>query len=151
MKREDITALFPEATKEQLDSIMAINGADIQKAKQGITDLQAQLTEANTELETLRQNAAELERLKGIESELNTLKSANALREMREKVSEATGVPVKLLTGDTEKDCTAWANSIKQYTKSSANLNVPNGGEPSGAGGAQTTAEQFAEWSENIF
>jgi DNA repair ATPase RecN len=150
MKREDITALFPDATKEQLDSLMAINGADIQKAKSGLEDLQNKLSEANTELETLRQGATELERLKGVETELNTLKSANALREMREKVSAATGVPAKFLTGDTEEDCTAWANSLKEYTKSSANLQIPNGGEPSGASGL-STAEQFAAWSENLF
>ncbi len=149
MKREDIKALFPEATKEQLDEIMAINGADIQKAKSGLEDLQNQLSTANTELEALRQGATELERLKGVETEFESLKTANALREMREKVSEATGVPVKLLTGETEEDCTAFAESIKAYTNSSARLNVPNGGEPSQSV-AQTTADQFAAWSENL-
>ncbi len=153
MKREDITALFPEATKEQIDSLMAINGADIQHAKSGADDLRNQLATANTELETLRASAAELERLKGVETELNDLKAANTLREMREKVSRETGVPAHLLTGDTEEDCTAWANSLKEYAKPSAYPNVPNGGEPggSGGGGAPTTADQFAEWSEQLF
>ena len=32
MKREDITKQFPDATKEQIDAIMAINGEDINKA-----------------------------------------------------------------------------------------------------------------------
>lgn len=151
MKREDITALFPEATKEQLDKLMAINGQDIQHAKSGADDLQTKLTAANAELEKLKKSSEELERLKGVEAELNTLKAANTLREMREKVSEATGVPVKLLTGDTEEDCTAWAKSLKEYTQSAANLPIPNGGEPSGSGGGPSTAEQFATWSENIF
>ena len=151
MKREDITALFPDATKEQVDKLMGINGADIQHAKDGVKAVQDQLAAANTELETLRTGAQELERLKGIETELTQLKEANAVRDMREKVSKATGVPAHLLTGETEEDCTAWANSLKEYAKPSTYPNVPNGGEPGGAGGALSTAEQFAEWSEKVF
>ena len=151
MKREEITALFPEATKEQLDSIMAMNGADVQHAKGNLTDLQAQLAAANTELDQLRAGAQEIERLKGIETELTELKAANSIRDMRDKVSKATGVPAHLLTGDTEEDCTAWANAMKEYAKPSAYPVVPNGGEPAGSGHAMSTAEQFAEWSEKYF
>lgn len=151
MKREDITALFPEATKEQIDRLININGSDIERAKNGKAEIQGQLAAANTELETLRANAAELERLKGVENELTELKAANTLRDIREKVSKATGVPVHLLTGETEEDCTAWANSLKEYAKPSTYPNVFNGGEPSGGGSAPTTADQFAEWSEKVF
>lgn len=151
MKRENITALFPDATKEQLDQIMAINGADIQRAKSGMEDLRTQLSSVQTELEQARTDAGEMERLKGLETELSDLKAANAIRDMREKVSKATGVPAHLLSGDTEEDCTAWANSLKEYQQSSARLNVPNGGEPGGNGAGMTTAEQFAAWSENVF
>lgn len=151
MKREDITALFPEATKEQLDKIMAINGADIQHAKGGADDLKAQLSAANAELEQLRAGSEELERLKGVETELTELKAANSLREMREKVSKETGVPVHLLSGDTEEDCKKWADSMNEYRKSASLLAVPNGGEPNGSSYASTTAEQFAEWSEKVF
>lgn len=151
MKREDITGLFPEATKEQVDRILNLNGEDIEHARTNAGDLQNQLDAANTELAALRAGAGELERLKGVEAELTQLREANALREMREKVSKATGVPVNLLTGDTEEDCTAWAESLKEYAKPSVYPNVPNGGDPGGAGGARTTAEQFAEWSEKIF
>lgn len=151
MKREDITGLFPEATKEQVDRILNLNGEDIEHARTNAGDLQNQLDAANTELAALRAGAGELERLKGVEAELTQLREANALREMREKVSKATGVPVNLLTGDTEEDCTAWAESLKEYAKPSVYPNVPNGGDPGGAGGTRTTAEQFAEWSEKIF
>ena len=151
MKREEITALFPDATKEQLDSIMAINGADIQHARGNRDDLQAKLDAANTELDQLRTNAQELERLKGVETELSQLKAANSIRDMREKVSKATGVPAHLLVGDTEEDCTAWANSMKEYAKPAAYPIVPNGGEPAGNGPAPSTAEQFEEWSKQIF
>lgn len=151
MKREDITALFPEATKEQIDKIMTLHGADIERAKSVSTDLQAQLTKATEELETLRGQAKELETMKGLEAELNDLKASNALREMREKVAKETGVPANLITGDTEEDCTAWANKLKEYAKPTTYPNVPNGGEPGGTGTAQTTAQQFEAWSKEVF
>ena len=151
MKREDITKIFPDATKEQLDSIMAINGSDIQKAKAGSEDLKNQLAEANEKLEQQNASAAELERLKGVEEELNQLKEANSLREMREKVSKATGIPIDLLRGETEEECTAFAGLIRDFAKPAVYPAAPIGGEPGGAGKAPTTAEQFAEWSEGIF
>ena len=33
MKRTDITELFPDATAEQIDKLMDLNGQDINKAK----------------------------------------------------------------------------------------------------------------------
>ena len=35
MKRTDITELFPDATKEQIDKLLDLNGADIAKACTG--------------------------------------------------------------------------------------------------------------------
>lgn len=151
MKREEITAIFPEATKEQLDQIMMINGADIQHAKSGFDDLKAQLDKANADIKDLKVDADEFKRLQGVETELTELKNENQIRDMRDKVSKETGVPVYLLTGDTEEDCTKYAKALKEYAKPSKYPEVPNGGEPDGGGGAQTTAEQFAEWSEQIF
>ena len=43
MKRTDITDIWPEATKEQIDRIMDINGADISKAKGDLDSIQGQL------------------------------------------------------------------------------------------------------------
>ena len=47
MKRTDITDIFPEATKEQIDKLMALNGADINGAKSELETLRQQLTEQN--------------------------------------------------------------------------------------------------------
>ena len=43
MKRTDITEIFPEATKEQIDKLMGINGADINAAKSELESLQQQI------------------------------------------------------------------------------------------------------------
>ena len=61
MKREDITALLPEITKEQLDKIMDLHGRDIQAQSNTITTLTAerdglktQLADATTEIQSYK-------------------------------------------------------------------------------------------------
>lgn len=149
MKRSDITGLFPDATDEQIKALMDINGADVNNARQGFKDLQSQLAEATATIEQLQSGTEELaatrERATNLEAELNGLKAANAIREVREKVSKATGIPVNLLTMDTEEDCTTQANNIKEYTKPSAYPQVKDGGEPGGVV-KPTPKQQFIEW-----
>lgn len=149
MKREDITALFPEATQEQINKLMGINGTDINNARSNAETLQAQLNAANDKLKELQETAKELERLKSVETELTELKSANALRDMREKVSRETGIPMSMLTQDTEEACTAQANAIKEFAKPSSYPIIPDGGEP-GIAGKLSTREQFSEWFRNL-
>ena len=43
-----------------------------------------------------------VDRANGLESELNELKNANTLRELRDEVSREKGVPADLLTGNTK-------------------------------------------------
>ena len=68
MKREEIKSILPDITDEQLNSILKINGADIEKAKSKVIDLE-------TELSTSKEN---YEKLK---SELDTLNANNASAE----------------------------------------------------------------------
>ena len=97
MKRTDIKNLFPDATEEQISALLGINGTDINHARQGSDDLRTQLNTANQELETLRGNQESLttaqNRVSELEAELNGLKAAQTLNELRGKVSKATGVP----------------------------------------------------------
>ena len=51
MKRTDITELFPEASKEDIDKLMSINGVDVNAAKAEAD------TKVKTEAETAMQNA----------------------------------------------------------------------------------------------
>ena len=61
MKREEIKAIFPDATDEQLKSVMDLNGADVEKSKSKVTALETELKEKkadfdklNTEFEALK-------------------------------------------------------------------------------------------------
>ena len=155
MKREDITSIFPEATKEQIDKLMGINGNDINKAKADTETLTTQLAAARSEIETLKanSNADELEQTKqlasSLQTELDGMKAKDALRQIREKVSKATKVPADLLTGETEEACTAQANSILEFAKPTY-PRVPDAGEV-GITPDSPTREKFADWAkENL-
>lgn len=65
MKREEIKAIFPDATDEQLKSVMDLNGSDIEKAKSKVTALEAELKEQKDSFAKLN-------------DEFETLKTANA-------------------------------------------------------------------------
>lgn len=149
MKRTDITGLFPDATDEQIKALMDINGADINRAKQSVEELQTQLTQATATISDLQKGVSGLEeaqaKAKKFETELTELKQANAIREVRDKVSKATGVPVSLLTATNEEDCTAQANGIMEFAKPSAYPQVADGGEVGGIV-KPATRDQFAEW-----
>lgn len=87
MKRDEIRAIFPDITDEQLKAIMDINGADINAANNKTKDAQAKLDEANSKLaEVLADNEAKAkanmsieERLKAMEEERLSEKKALAV------------------------------------------------------------------------
>ena len=85
------------------------------------------------------------ERAESLQKELNAIKTAQTLRDIRDKVSGETGVPVNLLTGSTEEECRAQADSINAFARPKAYPNVKDAGEASYTPKA-TTRDKFAEW-----
>ena len=65
MKREEIKAIFADATDEQLKAVMDLNGADVEKVKSKVTALETELKEKKADFDKLN-------------TELETLKTANA-------------------------------------------------------------------------
>ena len=64
-------------------------------------------------------------------AQLDALNAANAQRDMKARVSAATGVPVELLTADTEEACTAQAQAALKFAKPASRYpNVRDGGDP---------------------
>lgn len=155
MKRDDITALFPDATKEQIDKLMAINGADINAAKGDLEAVKNQLVTAQGEIETLKNsgvNTDELtaakERAESLQKEIDGMKQTEAVRLVREKVAKEKGVPAELLTGATEDECASMADSILAFAKPTY-PRVKDGGEVT-TNQKRTTRDQFAEWAKDI-
>ena len=68
MKREEIKAIFADATDDQLKAVMDLNGADVEKAKAKVTALDAEVNEKKKALESLN-------------TEFEALKSSNATAE----------------------------------------------------------------------
>lgn len=150
MKRTDITAIFPEATDEQIQKIMDLNGGDINRAKGDLETIRGQLATAQSEIEALK-NAPNPDsaKLAEVTAELNGLKQANSLRDLRERVSKETGVPASLLTAETEDDCKAQAEAIKAYAQPAGYPKIRDGGEV-GTPPASGTRDQFANWFDQV-
>lgn len=159
MKRTDITEIFPDATKEQIDKLLGINGSDINSAKGELSGLQQQLADARKENEALRGNkvqpdqlAAANKAIKELRNELSNMKTAESLRQMREKVSADKKIPVNLLTGETEEVCAAQADSILAFAQSHGYPAVPDHGEVNGGAvsGDKVTAS-YAKLAADLF
>ena len=61
MKRDEIKAIFADATDEQIDKVMSINGADVEKYKSKVTALE---TEAKEKKEAFDKLTTEFDALK---------------------------------------------------------------------------------------
>ena len=87
------------------------------------------------------------ERADALQKELEGLKKANSIREVRDKVSKETGIPTSLLSADTEEACQEQAKALLAFrdsnkpgypvVKDAGEVTITNKG---------TTAEQFADW-----
>lgn len=122
--------------------------------------------------EEMKSKAAEYERLQEanksdlqkaedkaskLEKELAGYKKAEQMRQIKASVSEKTGIPERLLTGETEEACEAQANAIKEYVAEQIEEARNNGypilrdaGEVHPASRKQSTDEQFAEWMKKV-
>ena len=83
-----------------------------------------------------------------LQSELETLTKQNEIRQVRDEVSQTTGVPASLLTGSTKDECEAQAKAIAEYKAQSAPSAYPavkDGGDPQ-LNAKKSTRDQFADW-----
>ena len=90
------------------------------------------------------------ERAEKLETELSQLKKAEEIRQIREKVATSTGVPVSLLTGETEEACTEQAAGILSFRTSMPYPTVKDGGEIQKTVEG-STRQQFVEWAQQAF
>jgi len=142
MKRAEISEIFPEATAEQVEAIMALHGqsiADVGKLENDLKAAQEALATAKAGDKSGELKKA-LDDLAAAQTELNGLKAANELRETRAKVAAAKGIPAHLLTGDTEEACAAQADAILAFAKPADYPLAPDGGEPVNNSGDAWTA-----------
>ena len=89
------------------------------------------------------------EKAEKLQKELDSMKQAESVRGIREKIAKETGIPVELLNGTTEEDCKTQAEAIKAYANPSY-PDVKDKGETGGSPG-MSTAQQFADWANQMF
>ena len=152
MKRTDITAIFPDATDEQIKALMDLNGSDVNREKGKTEEAKRQLAEALSAKEELEQSLPDRETLEkatrraaDLEAELNGVRAAEKLRVLRESISAETGVPAHLLRGDTEEALKEHAQQIQEYHRPSTYPTVRDGGEVTRVS-KPSTRDQFSEW-----
>lgn len=98
-----------------------------------------------TELEKMTEKA------KSLQAELDGIKKASALREMREKIATENNVPIEFLTGTTEEECLAQADKVKEMLSvSGIPVRVVDGGEVLNTG-APNSAAVFERWAKDKF
>lgn len=90
------------------------------------------------------------ERADQLQLQLDKLTKDNAVRVIREKVAKEKGIPVGLLTGDTEELCISQADAIIDFAKPGSYPTVKDTGEMRKQG-KKSTADQFADWLNDQF
>ena len=92
-----------------------------------------------------------IERGNALETELEALRTANSIRDIRQNVAEQTGVPVALLTGNTQEECEEQDKKILEFKNPNGYPKVRDGGEITKNIGKPSTKQQFADWMEQAF
>ena len=92
MKREELNRIFEGASKEQIDQVMALNGADVtreqQRTRAELEDVTARLNQASETIRALEASAGDADKLR---SELEAYKWAELKRaEEVRKAAERT-------------------------------------------------------------
>ena len=138
----------PEKTFTQAD-VDKIVSDRLQRERQKYPDYEdlkakaAKLDELEEANKTALQKATD--RADSLQKELDGMKAAEAVRQVREKVAKEMNIPANLLTADTEDGCKEQAEAIQAYAKPGGYPQVKDGGEPQNTNG-QATRDQFASW-----
>ena len=115
------------------EEVNAIVGKRLAEEKAKFADYEALKAKAAKFDEAEEANKTELqkaiERANNFEAELNGMKKAEEIRQMKERIASETGIPANLINGTTEEECKAQAEAIKAFATPSGYPKVKDGGE----------------------
>ena len=136
-------------TQSELDQII---GERLKREREKYPDYDA-LKEKAAKLDQIEEDAkSELqkatERADKLQAELSAIKHREEVRTVREAVSTKYGIPVNLLSGETEEACAEQAKALIDFKASAPYPTVKDGGEIQNAIKG-STRQQFAEWAKN--
>ena len=137
-------------TQEDVDRIVTKRVArysDYESLKEKAAKYDEQIEAGKSDLQKANERADSLQK------ELDSIRKETELRNLRDEVSNATGVPASLLTGASQEECEAQAQAILTWASQktpNGYPRVPDGGEPIGTV-KKATRELFKEWfDENV-
>ena len=143
------TTAQPEKTFTQ-DEVNAIVADRLAREKGKYADYEELKTKATAYDEAQEAQKTELQKATELAEkyrlELDGMKKAEGIREIREKVAKETGVPASMLTYDTEEKCEAQAKEILAFSKPQNYPKIPDAGEATHSGSAGSNAQKFADW-----
>ena len=129
-------------TQDEVNRIVADRVADfkdykIYKEKAAKYDEQVEASKSELQKAT--------ERADSLQAELDALKTAEQIRNVRDEFASAKGIPASLLTGSTAEECESQADAILNWAQkpSTGYPKAPDGGDPIVN---KSPEEQFAEW-----
>lgn len=134
-------------TQAEVDAIV---GDRLKRERTKFADYDALKEKASKFDEIEEANKTELQRAtekaEALQIELDSIKKANDIRDMRTKVSAETGVPVTLITAENEADARKQAEEIVAFARPNNYPTVKDAGETRSSSGKQTTRDKFSEW-----
>jgi hypothetical protein len=118
-------------TASELNAIITDRISEIKEKFADYEDLKAKASKYDEAEEASKSELQKVtETRDALQAELDKLKKAEAVRQIRESVANKTGVPASLLKADTEDECAAEAEAILGFAKASRSYpNVKDGGE----------------------
>ena len=142
-------------TQQELDAIVSDRLKRERAKYEGFEDLKAKAEKLDAIEEASKTELQKAtERAQALETELNSLKKAESVRLIREKVAKETGIPMasmSLLTGETEEACQEQAKAILSIAQPNTNYpQLKDGGELTTTM-KLSTRQQFADWATQAF
>lgn len=133
-------------TQAELNAIIQKRIGEVTAKYENYEDLKAKAQKFD---EIEEQGKSELqkanERADALQRELDGMKKADSVRQIREEVSKELGVPANLLNGGTKEECEMQAKAILSFAKPDSYPSVKDGGEARHTGSGKTR-DQFADW-----
>lgn len=134
-------------TQAELDEIVKARLAK-ERAKYGDYETLQQKASKFDEMEEA--NKSELqkatEKAESLQKQVDAMTKEKSVREIREKVAGETGVPTRLLNGETEEACTEQAKAILEFmNQSNGYPTIKDGGEAN-VTEKKSEIKQFEDW-----
>lgn len=112
--------------------------ADYEVLKEKAAKFDEQVEASKTDLQKVT------EQRDAFKAELDSMKQAEQIRNVRDEVASSKGIPASLLTGTTAEECESQADALLAWAQKPAGYpKIPDGGDPISN---KSAAEQFADW-----